>query len=334
MKTFHIGRNPDNDIVYNEGLVSGRHAEISVGDDGQIVFTDYSTNGSYVKGTPVKHTSVPVVYGDSIEFPGNIIFDWGMIASYIPQQNPVDFRNFGGNQNGFGGDYNGFDGGHGQVNPTPTTNTLSYPLALREGLDSGLRNAMRMLAIIPLALLTCWVPYINLGVFIALSTLPAQWAKGEPVNPLSIFHPRYRRPMGNFLLTQVLVSLTTTIACVFTVIPGLVILYAWYLALLFVVEYDMNPLEATNASNTCTYGSKWKIFATLITYGALSVVTYSIVSGIYCLLFFSLSDSPAAVIIIGILFVITFIPLTALLASIGVGINGSIWKQLKTRVVA
>lgn len=312
MRTYYIGRDPGNNIVYNNNLISGRHAEITIGDDGQIIFTDYSTNGSYVNGCPVHHTTIPIAYGDIIVFPGNIYFDWNQIGyNYQEQQEPI------------GDDY---DTDTQEITPH---DTLSYSQTLTDGFNSGLRNSIRLLAILVLSILTCWIPYINVGVFIAISALPAQWATGEAVNPLTIFSARYRRPMGNFLLTQLIVNTTVGLGLLFTFVPGLVIAFSWSLASLFVIEHDMNPLEATNASNTCTYGSKWTIFAVKLTFAVIAFILFAVFFGIASMVFRYVGISE--MIFTGFIFAIIFLVLLSVITSIGIGIDGSIWQQLKPR---
>lgn len=345
MRTFYIGRNSDNDIVYNESSVSGRHAEITVGDDGQIVFTDYSTNGTYINGNPVHHASQSVMYGDEIIFPGNIRFDWNMI---MPQpQQFVQSQQINISYEGCAGDggfppippvqepyvgNGGFDGTIPSESLPNTAGTLDFSLAFKEGFASGPRNVLRLLAILILMLLTCWIPYINIGVLIAFATLPAQWAKDEAVNPISIFDSRFRRYMGNFVLLQVLFGITVLCVSAF-IIPGLVLYYSWSLASLFVVETGMNPLEATNASNKCTYGSKWTMFAVNLVYGLCVIVISAIFVGIVSLIFSSLSCSDMTpYIVFGLLFGILYFVFLLFAMSIGIGISGSIWRQLKQRV--
>lgn len=327
MRTFYIGRNSDNDIVYNESSVSGRHAEITVGDDGQIVFTDYSTNGTYINGNPVHHASQSVMYGDEIIFPGNIRFDWSMI---MPQpQQFVQSQQINISYEGCAG-----NGGFPPIPPVqePYAGTLDFSLAFKEGFASGPRNVLRLLAILILMLLTCWIPYINIGVLIAFATLPAQWAKDEAVNPISIFDSRFRRYMGNFVLLQVLFGITVLCVSAF-IIPGLVLYYSWSLASLFVVETGMNPLEATNASNKCTYGSKWTMFAVNLVYGLCVIIISAVIVGIASLIFSNLSCSDMTpYIVFGLLFGILYFVFLLFAMSIGIGISGSIWRQLKQRV--
>lgn len=346
MRTFYIGRNSDNDIVYNESSVSGRHAEITVGDDGQIVFTDYSTNGTYINGNPVHHASQSVMYGDEIIFPGNIRFDWNMIMPQPQQfvqsqQINISYEGCAGNggfppippvQESYAGN-GGFDGTIPSEPLPNTAGTLDFSLAFKEGFASGPRNVLRLLAILILMLLTCWIPYINIGVLIAFATLPAQWAKDEAVNPISIFDSRFRRYMGNFVLLQVLFGITVFYGSIFMIIPGLVIYYSWSLASLFVVETGMNPLEATNASNKCTYGSKWTMFAVNLVYVLCFIVISGIFVGIQSLIFLNLSyDDMTLHIVFGLLFGILYFVFLLFAMSIGIGISGSIWRQLKQRV--
>lgn len=331
MKTLYIGRNPENDIVYNEIQVSGRHAEIVIGDDGQIIFTDYSTNGSYINGIPIHHTSQSIMYGDDIMFPGNIHFDWNLIMAFQYQPQPAG--NYGVCGNGNNSDGAGIVGDNnvGYDNGIHNNQTLSFSLTLSEGLTSGLQNSLRLLAILLLFCVTWWIPYINIGVYIALTALPAQWAKGEKVNPLLIFDGLYRRPMGNFLLSQLFVGTAIVLGMCFMIVPGIVIALAWSLTTLFIVEYDMNPLEATNASNTCTYGNKWTIFGVSFAFVLFAAVVYAIFFGLSALIINNINGSSYW--ITATLFAIINLIVTTIMLSINIGITGSIWRQLKSRVV-
>ena len=324
MRTFYIGRNPDNDIVYNDGQVSGRHAEITVGDDGQIIFTDYSTNGSYINGNPIHHASQQVMYGDEIVFPGDIRLDWNMI---MPPPQPVNI---------ISDPISGFPP-FPPVQDTswqqsPNAEGLSFSLAFSEGFASGTRNVLRLLAMSLLFVLTCWIPYINVGTFIALSTLSAQYATGNAVNPLSIFDSRFRRSMGNFMILQVLVAAVVFASGFFWFIPALVLFYSWNLASLFVVENGMNPLDAMDASHKCTYGSKWTMFAVHLVYGLCVALILAVSIGIEALILNNIdTNSMSPYIVIVSIFSIIQLIFLLFASSIGIGINGSIWRQLNYR---
>lgn len=84
MRTIKIGRNPDNDIVFNVPTVSGNHAVINISDDGQIVISDFSTNGTCINGNMLHNASAQVTCMDLIIFPGNIMLDWNSIFAQQP----------------------------------------------------------------------------------------------------------------------------------------------------------------------------------------------------------------------------------------------------------
>ena len=79
MRTFYIGRNPENDIVINDPVVSGRHAEISVDDFNRVVYTDYSTNGTYINGRLIRHGSCEVSVNDQVVFPSGVPLNWNQL---------------------------------------------------------------------------------------------------------------------------------------------------------------------------------------------------------------------------------------------------------------
>lgn len=72
---------------------------------------------------------------------------------------------------------------------------------LRDSLCIGIKNAPSIMAAVVLYLVTIWIPYINIGTTIAITLLPTQLAKGEVINPASIFDSKYRRYMGEYLIT-------------------------------------------------------------------------------------------------------------------------------------
>ena len=83
MKTYKIGRNPDNDIVINDQSqhVSRYHATLTVHDNGTITINDQSTNGTYVNGVKVKsRVDYPVSTNDTIMFAKTAQFDWNLIS--------------------------------------------------------------------------------------------------------------------------------------------------------------------------------------------------------------------------------------------------------------
>lgn len=197
---------------------------------------------------------------------------------------------------------------------------LDFAETFQDAIAIGVKNAPSVIAAVALFLVTIWIPYINVGTFIAITLLPTQLAKGEVVNPLGIFDSKYRRYMGEFLITMGLMVIPTYIALLFMFVPGIVLSIAWTLAYYYLIEKGKNPIEAIRASNDATYGSKWTMFFVLLVYGVAAFIVLMIFAGI------------CGVIDVGfITFVVMFV-LVVLVMSIGMAINASFWKQLKDNV--
>lgn len=197
---------------------------------------------------------------------------------------------------------------------------LDFTETFKDAITIGMKNAPSVIAAVALFLVTIWIPYINIGTFIAITLLPTQLAKGEVINPLGIFDSKYRRYMGEFLITMGLMVIPTSIAFLFMFVPGIVLSLAWTLAYYFLIEKGKNPIEAIRASNDATYGSKWTMFFVSLVVGVL----FGIVFGIF--------QAICNAIGIGfITFVVMFI-LYVLAISISMSISASFWKQLKDNV--
>ena len=351
MKTFTIGRGLDNNIVLNVPSVSGHHAELTYADDGSIILSDFSSNGTFVNGQVVRHNSVAVNYGDPIMFPGGVALDWSVLPTPTPPQ-PVyaqpsmpeeQYPNYASQQQSYsnhndystGVDNNG-GGNYGNVppqssqpmsSPIGSSQTLSFSRTFSEGFSSGLRNSISFSVIFILTILTCWVPYVNLGVFVALSMLPSKWANGEMINPLEIFSSEYRRQIGNFSLLILLMSSAVLLIMIPFVLPAYVFIFGWLLSPLMLLYRDMNPLEAMNASYRATYGSKWTMLGVFIVF-ALSAL-FAMLPGLGVILWGVETESVALVILGGLLNLVAAV----IMSSVRIGIMGSIWNQLKDKNV-
>lgn len=135
-------------------------------------------------------------------------------------------------------------------------NKVSFRLTFAEALEIGVKNAPSIIGCVVLWLLTIWVPYINVGTTIAINMLPIELAKGGVISPLGIFDAKYRKYMGDFLITTGLMIIPVFIASLFMIVPGIVLSIAWSLAYFFLFEKKKNPMQAISASNEATYGSK------------------------------------------------------------------------------
>ena len=199
-------------------------------------------------------------------------------------------------------------------------NKVSFRLTFAEALEIGVKNAPSIIGCVVLWLLTIWVPYINVGTTIAINMLPIELAKGGVISPLGIFDAKYRKYMGDFLITTGLMIIPVFIASLFMIVPGIVLSIAWSLAYFFLFEKKKNPMQAISASNEATYGSKWTMF--------FVILVFSIIMGIVYGIFLFVCE---AIDVAFITFVVMFI-LLVLAASIAMAIDASFWKQLKDNV--
>ena len=197
---------------------------------------------------------------------------------------------------------------------------LDFAETFKDAITIGVKNAPSVIAAVALFLVTIWIPYINIGTFIAITLLPTQLAKGEVINPLGIFDSKYRRYMGEFLITMGLMVIPTYIAFIFMFIPGIVLSLAWSLAYYFLIEKGKNPIEALRASNDATYGSKWTMFAVALVFGIAAAIVMLIFSAI------------CGMINVGFITFVVMFALIVIVMSVGMAISASYWKQLKNNV--
>lgn len=151
---------------------------------------------------------------------------------------------------------------------------------LTNGFSIGLANFVSLLGAAVLWLLTCWIPYINIGTTIAMATLPIEMAKGKVFSPLSIFDKKYFSLMGEFFLTFGFMYLGVLIGTIFLFTPGIVISIAWSLSLLLLIDKKLNPMESITASNKATTGYKWIIFLAQLLLGIALCILFAIFSRI------------------------------------------------------
>ena len=153
--------------------------------------------------------------------------------------------------------------------------------AITDAIAIGTKNAASLVLAVVLWIVTIWIPYLNVGTTIAISTLPIKLAKGEIINPMFIFDSVYRRKMGDYFLIEGLLFMMFIPAFFFLIIPGIVLSIMYSLALYIMLDKDVTPMKALELSNKATYGFKWKIFA--ITF--LFAIVFGIICGILGWLF-------------------------------------------------
>ncbi len=155
------------------------------------------------------------------------------------------------------------------------TKSLTIGDIITTGFQRGIQNALPIAVNTLLWILTCWIPYLNVGTTIGLTVgVVSKSARDEAIPYTEIFDPKYRKYMGEFFLTLGLVQMGVAMATLLLIIPGIVLGIAWSLALLLTVDKGLNPMDAIHKSNELTYGKKWTIFLGLI---VLEILVYLVV---------------------------------------------------------
>lgn len=70
--TISIGRSDSCDIVDPNGNVSSVHGTLNIRGDNQIEYTDQSSNGTYLNGYKIRHTTVHIQFGDILMMPSGM----------------------------------------------------------------------------------------------------------------------------------------------------------------------------------------------------------------------------------------------------------------------
>ncbi|MDD2961887.1 MAG: zinc ribbon domain-containing protein [Muribaculaceae bacterium] len=81
-----------------------------------------------------------------------------------------------------------------------TNDMLNFSVTINEGFTVGIKNFVSIFSALILFVLTCWVPYINIGAFIGLVNIPIELSKGNIISPTAIFDSKYRKRFGEFML--------------------------------------------------------------------------------------------------------------------------------------
>ncbi len=198
---------------------------------------------------------------------------------------------------------------------------LHIMTTIKDGVSLALLNYLSLVLTTVLYLATIWIPYINVGTTIAMSSLPAEMAKGNVINPLFIFDGKYRQNMGEFFILYALMTGAIFLGVFFMVIPGVVISIAWSYAVVLFVDKNMSALEALRESNRLTYGHKWRIFAArFLVVFCLQIVT-AIIQALFNIGDASWLDAVGTIIVVAL--VIFTVPAL-------IGVDASIYKQLTT----
>lgn len=161
-----------------------------------------------------------------------------------------------------------------------TQKKITVTGVLSEGIGLGIKNAASMLGATVLWLLTIWIPYLNVGTSIAMTTIPIELSKGKVISPLFIFDGKYRKFMGEYFTLIGLMYLAIIPALFFMLIPGIIISIGWSLAVYILLDKGVAPGEAMIQSNKATYGYKWTIFGVSFILGIAFYILSRIIFGI------------------------------------------------------
>ena len=97
LREITIGRSKDSDIYLDERCMyaSNHHATIYF-DGNQLMFRDFSTNGTLINNINVKHRAIPISRGDVIMLAGKYQISWQQIDRFFSQPaNPQPQRGMG-----------------------------------------------------------------------------------------------------------------------------------------------------------------------------------------------------------------------------------------------
>lgn len=198
---------------------------------------------------------------------------------------------------------------------------LNIVATIKDGIALGMINFLSLLLTTILYVLTVWIPYLNVGTTIAVSSIPAELAKGKVINPLFIFDGKYRKNMGEFFILMALMGGAISAGLMFGLIPGLVIGIAWDFAIVLFVDKDMSALDSLRESNRITYGNKWRMFGIVFLVTFAVIVVAAVLSAIL-----SIGNVGWLKAIAGIISAALFICLVPVLC----GIEASMYKQLSS----
>ena len=187
---------------------------------------------------------------------------------------------------------------------------LTFSDVLSEGFSIGVKNALSLIAVLLLWILTIWIPYINVGTTIAVCSIPVELSKGGILSPLFIFDAKYRQYMGEFFTLIGLMLIAIIPAFIFMIIPAFIIGIGWSLAIFIMLDKEVTPTKALLLSNKVTNSYKWVIFGVGFLLQLIALGFSWIVSEL------------------GALGILLSLPISAIITCIGLGCTTVFYKRL------
>jgi len=142
------------------------------------------------------------------------------------------------------------------------TEKLDIFQTIKDGVSLGLKNFLPFLLTVILYLVTCWIPYLNVGTTVGLYKAVIALGRGEKIEAATLFDKKNFEPMSGFFLLMGLQFIGTLAAFCFMFIPGIVLAIAWNFAMYFFLDKKVSPLKSLQLSYDATLGNKWRIFFT------------------------------------------------------------------------
>ena len=157
---------------------------------------------------------------------------------------------------------------------------LNVKSIIKDGFEVGIKNAASLIGATVLWILTIWIPYLNVGTTIAMSSIPVALSKGKVLYPTFIFDKKYRKQMGDYFILQGLMMMALIPAFLFLIIPAYVLSYAWSQAIYLLLDKEVTSTDALTQSNKLTYGHKWTLFGVDLLIGLCICLAMLIIGGI------------------------------------------------------
>jgi hypothetical protein len=190
---------------------------------------------------------------------------------------------------------------------------LSISAIIKNGSALGAKNFLSIIGAIILFVLTFWIPYLNVGTFIAITSLPLKMSEGKVFSPTEIFKEKYRKNMGEFLLFMALLMIIIYMGMIFLIIPAIVMGITFGYGKYFLLDKEVSPTEALKMSNKATYGHKWNIFLS----------KFVLIIGLYLVMFICMLISPTFGMIIAFIASLMLFPIM-------LGMDAYIYKEIST----
>ena len=202
--------------------------------------------------------------------------------------------------------------------PVSDGRKISIEGVLKDGFQIGISNFVLIFLAVLLTIITFWIPYLNVGTFIALQTLPILLGrKGQPAPSCTfVFDGKYRQYMGEYFTLSGLKSLSLFPAYLFLIVPGIIISIGWSQALFLMIDKEIAPGEAMIQSAKITQGYKGTIFLTNLLLCILFGVAFGIVLAIL------------NAIDVGFLTFIGMLAMIALASTVYIGVKAAIYHGL------